>query len=126
MPTRAGETLNGGVGAAAKQVAEHATAIARLELQLATAELRRKATALGLGLGLGVGAALFGFFGLAFAVAAAAAALTIVLPVWAALLIMTGVVLGLAGLLGLLAAEVLRKGYPEQFFECAQDPHRRH
>jgi hypothetical protein len=112
MPTRAGETLNGGVGAAAKQVAEHASAIARLELQLAAAELKRKGVALGVGIGLGAGAALFGLFALGFAFATAAAALAIVLPTWLALLIVTGVLLGLAGLLGALALGRLTKGTP--------------
>ena len=53
---------NGGVGAAAKQVAEHASALARLELELAAAELKRKVVALGLGIGLGIGALVFLFF----------------------------------------------------------------
>ena len=112
MPTRAGETMNGGVGAAAKQVAEHASAIARLEVQLATAELKRKGIALGLGIGLGLGAALFGLFALGFAFATAAAALALVVSTWLALLIVTGILFGLAGVLGALAVGRLAKGAP--------------
>ena len=104
--------MNGGVGAAAKQVAEHASAIARLEVQLATAELKRKGIALGLGIGLGLGAAVFGLFALGFAFATAAAALALVVSTWLALLIVTGILLGLAALLGGLAVGRLAKGAP--------------
>ena len=47
MPTR--ETESPGFGRAAKQVAEHASALARLELELAALELKRKVVALGIG-----------------------------------------------------------------------------
>ena len=60
MPTPGAEQANGGVGGAAKQVAEHASAIARLELELASLELKKKVTSLGIGVGLAIGAALFG------------------------------------------------------------------
>ena len=56
MPTRAAETQvdeTPGVGTAAKQVAEHASTLARLELELAGLELKQKAGALGAGVGLG-------------------------------------------------------------------------
>ena len=43
---------NGGVGAAAKTVAEHASAIAKLELELAGLELKKKVAALGVGIGM--------------------------------------------------------------------------
>jgi len=100
------------VGDAARNVAEHASAIARLEVELATLELKKKVTSLGIGIGLGIGAGLFGLFALAFALATAAAALALVLPWWAALLIVTGALGGLAALLGLLAIGLLRKGSP--------------
>ena len=57
MPTHGAETEQPGVGAAAKQVAEHASALAKLELELAGLELKQKAGAVGAGVGLGVGAA---------------------------------------------------------------------
>ena len=57
MPTR--ETESPGFGPAAKQVAEHASALARLELELAALEIKRKVVSLGLGIGFGVGAAIF-------------------------------------------------------------------
>ena len=111
MPTHAGNA-NGGVGAAAKQVAEHASSIARLEMQLAALELKKKAVALGLGVGLGIGAALFGFLALVFSFLTVAAAFATFLAWWASLLITTGVLGGLAATLGLLAIGRLRKGSP--------------
>jgi hypothetical protein len=101
-----------GIGAAAKLVAERASSLIRLELELATMEIKRKVIALGLGIGLGVGAAIFLFFMVAFALATAAAALAIVVSTWLALLIIAGVCLGLAGLLGVLALASIRKGTP--------------
>jgi hypothetical protein len=111
MPTHAGNT-NGGVGAAAKQVAEHASSVARLELQLAALELKKKAVALGLGVGLGIGAAVFGLLALLFACFAIAAAFATFLSWWAGFLITMGILGGLAATLGLLAIGRLRKGTP--------------
>src|SRR5919206_19242 len=70
MPTPATERQ--GVGPAAKEVAEHASTLARLELELATLELKRKVAALGVGIGLVVGAGLFLLFALGFGLAAGA------------------------------------------------------
>src|SRR5262245_18934707 len=78
------------VGATAKQVAEHASAITRLELELAALELKAKAASFGLGAGLGATAAPLAVFGLGFAFAAIAAGIATATPVWVALLIVTG------------------------------------
>ena len=113
MPTPATEQPgNGGLGAAAKHVAEHASSIARLELELAALELKAKVVALGVGIGLGVGAALFGTFALAFLFATLAAALATFLATWLALLLVSVLLLVLAGTLGLLALGRIRKGTP--------------
>lgn len=101
-----------GVGGAAKQVAEHASALARLEIELASLELKRKAGALGAGAGLGVGAALLALFGLGFLFATIVAALSIVLDIWLALLIVTIGLFAVAGLLGLLAFSRIKRGTP--------------
>ena len=117
MPTRAAETGQPGVGAAAKQVAEHASALAKLELELAGLELKQKAGALGTGVGLGIGAALVGLYALGFLFATAAVALAIVLDAWLALLLVTVGLFLLAGLLGLLAVKRIKRGttpVPEQ------------
>jgi hypothetical protein len=103
---------NGGLGAAAKQVAEHASALLRLELELAGLELKRKVAALGIGIAFGIGALVLLFFMTGFALAAAAAGIATVLPTWAALLIVTGLLLGGAGMLGLLALGAIKRGTP--------------
>src|SRR5205823_13856041 len=84
-----------GLGAAARNVAEHASAIARLELELALLELKRKVASLGIGIALGLGALLMLLFALGFGLAAAAAGIATVVPTWAALLIVTGALVGL-------------------------------
>jgi hypothetical protein len=103
---------NGGVGGAAKQVADHASAIAKLELELAALELKKKVTALAVGIGMGVGAAIFGLFGLGFVFLTIAAALATFLSTWLALLIVTLALFALAGLLGVLALGKIKKGTP--------------
>jgi putative superfamily III holin-X len=110
MPTREAERM--GVAPAAKQVAEHASALARLELELAGLELKRKATNLGLGVGLLVGAAVFGLFALGFGLATIAVVLSIVLDSWLALLIVFGSLLFLAAIVGLVGLGRVRKGTP--------------
>jgi uncharacterized membrane protein YqjE len=101
-----------GVGGAAKQVAEHASSLAKLELELAGLELKQKVGSLGAGLGLGIGAALIGLYALGFLFATIAVALAIVLDTWLALLLVTAGLLALAGLLGLLAVRRIKKGTP--------------
>jgi hypothetical protein len=100
------------VGAAAKEVAEHAGTLTRLELELAKLELRQKAVELGIGIGLGASALIFGLLGLCFALATAAAALALVVSVWVALLILTGALLVIAGIAGVTATVLLRRGSP--------------
>lgn len=118
MPTRDAEDVQGaaparnGVGAAAKEVAEHASALARLELELAGLELKRKAGSLGAGLGLGIGAALLGLFALGFAFAAAAAGLATAMATWLALLLVAGALLAVGAVLGGLALQRLKRATP--------------
>lgn len=112
MPTHAAENGRPGVGAAAKDVAEHASALARLELELAGLELKQKAGALGAGAALGVGAALVALFGVAFLLATVAAALATFLATWLALLLVGVALLALAGLLGVLALRRIKRGSP--------------
>lgn len=112
-----------GLSGAARRVADHARSLVQLEVQLAIAEVKRKAISLAAGIGLALAAAVFGLLALAFAVAAAAAALAIVLPVWAALLVMFGALILVAAVLGIAGITFLRKGappVPEQAIEEAR------
>ena len=110
MPTPDSETR--GLGAATKQVAEHASALARLELELAGLELKRKLAALGIGAGLGLGAGILLLFALGFGIAAAAAALATAMATWAALLVVTGGLVLVAVLLAVLAMGRIKRGTP--------------
>jgi uncharacterized membrane protein YqjE len=100
------------LGQAAKAVAEHASSLARLELELAATELKSKAAALGKGAGFGAGALFFVLYAIGFAFATIAAALATFLPTWLALLLVTILLLLGAGVLGFLAVRSLKRGTP--------------
>jgi hypothetical protein len=110
MPTQ--ETDSQGVGAAVKEVAERTSTIVRLELELAALELKKKVVSLGLGIGFGIGAAVMLVFMVAFVYAAIGAALALVMPTWAALLVVAGILLLQAALFGFLALNRIQKGTP--------------
>jgi len=112
MPTRASENGHVSLGAAVKQVSEHASALFRLELELAQLELKRKVAALGLGIALALAAAVVGVFAVGFLFATIAAALATVMATWLALLIVAASLLLLSGLLGVLGLAKIRKGVP--------------
>jgi hypothetical protein len=109
---RTHESERMGVAPAAKQVAEHASALARLEMELAGLELKGKVASLGLGVGLLVGAALFGLYALGFGLTTIAVALSLVLETWLALLIVFGSLLLVATILALVGLGRVRKGTP--------------
>lgn len=110
MHTR--ESERRGVGPAAKEVAEHASTLARLELELATLEIKRKVGALGMGIGLTIGAGIFFLFALGFGLAAAAVGLALVVSTWLALLIVFGGLALFALLLALFGLSAIRAGAP--------------
>lgn len=112
MPTPGAEIENPGVGAAAKQVAEHASTLAKLELELAGLELKQKAGSFGAGVGLGIGAAVVGLYAVGFLFATAAVALAIVVDAWLAVLIVALALFAIAALLGLLAANRFKRATP--------------
>jgi hypothetical protein len=111
MPTPETES-NAGVGPAAKQVAEHASTLARLELELALLEVKKKVAALGIGIGAGLTGLVFGLFAIGFVFATIAAALATAVSTWLALLITTGILFGLTGMLATVALVLIRKGSP--------------
>ena len=111
MPTHATESHTG-LGAAAKQVAERASTIVKLELELAALELKRKVASLTIGIGLALGAAVFLLFGLGFGLATAAAALATTMSTWLALLIVAGALVLVAVLLGVFALSAIKRATP--------------
>ncbi len=108
------------LGTAAKDVADHAKTLAKLEVELATLELKRKLAALGIGIGMLVACALFGLFGLGFLFATVAAALATFLSTWLALLIVTLALFGLAAL-ALLGLAKVKKGTPPKPEQALQE-----
>jgi hypothetical protein len=106
------ETERRGVGPAAKEVAEHASTLARLELELATLEIKQKVAALGIGIGLVIGAGVFLFYGVGFGLAAGAAGLATVVSTWLALLIVFGALLLLGVVLALVGMSLIKRGTP--------------
>lgn len=104
MPIRAAEQP--GLGTTAKQIAEHAGSLAKLGVELARLEAKYKAEAVG----FGVGAAFVALYGLGFLLATIAVALAIVLDTWLALLLVTLVLFGIAGILGSLARARMKSG----------------
>jgi Putative Actinobacterial Holin-X, holin superfamily III len=123
MPTHVTDQRDATLGSAAKEVAEHASALVRLEIELAKLEVGRKVQSLGIGVGLGAGAALFALYAVGFLFATIAAGLATVVDVWLALLIVTLFLLVATGILGLLAVNRIQKGappLPEQAIEEAK------
>ena len=101
-----------GLGAVARQVAEHASSLFRLELELAQLEVKKKVTSLGLGIGLAIGAAVFAFYGLGFLFATIAAGLATAMSTWLAILIVTIGLFLVALILALIAKNRIEKGTP--------------
>jgi hypothetical protein len=111
MPTPETER-NQGLGAAVKDVTEHASTWFRLERELAVAELKNKVTSLGLGLGLTIGAAVVALYAIGFLFATIAAALATFMPTWLALLIVTVVLLATTTILAFIGIGRIKKGSP--------------
>ena len=110
MPTR--EAEGRGLGRAAREVAEHASTLVRLEAKLALLEVKQKVVAFVLGIGLGVAALVLLLFALGFALAGGAAGISTALPGWAALLVVAGGLILVSGLLGVVALAALKRGSP--------------
>jgi uncharacterized membrane protein YqjE len=110
-----------GVGTAAKEVAQHASQIARLELSLALIELKEKVAALARGIVLALVGAVLGLFGLGLAAATIAAALATAMSTWLALLIVTAAFFVLAGVLVGVGLGGIKRGTPPVPTEAIQE-----
>jgi hypothetical protein len=106
------ETESGSLGASAKGVAEHASALARLELELAQLEITRRLTALGIGAGLAGVAALVALYAVGFLFATIAAGLATAMATWLALLIFTLFLVLILVVLVLVARSKFKGGPP--------------
>ncbi|MEV6650959.1 phage holin family protein [Streptomyces sp. NPDC051219] len=100
------------VGELVKQASEQLSDLVREELALARAELKDKGRRAGRGGGLYGGAGIMGLFAFQALVVAAIAALALVIPVWAAGLVVAGLLAVLAALLALLGRKETRRATP--------------
>ncbi|MET3565923.1 Putative Holin-X, holin superfamily III [Leifsonia sp. 98AMF] len=82
------------------------------EIALFKAEMTAKAKAAGIGAGLLVGALLFLFFAFGVLVTAAVLGFALILPAWLAALIVAGILILIAVVLGLIGWSSLKKGVP--------------
>jgi uncharacterized membrane protein YqjE len=86
--------------------------LVRDEMSLATEELKRKGLKTGIGAGLSGAGGVLALFGLGTLIATAILAIALVLPAWAATLIVGGALLLVAGLLAVTGIGQVRKAGP--------------
>lgn len=100
------------VGELVGQATGQVSRLVRQEVALAKAELAEKSRRAGIGGGVLGGAGAFAYAGLLAAAFTGGAALSLVLPVWAAALIVTTVLFVIAGVLAVVGRGQLRKATP--------------
>ncbi len=96
QPVGAGEQPT--LGALVHDLSEQTSALVRSEVELAKAEIAMKTKAAGLGAGLFGAAGLLAFFGGAVLIASIVLALALVLPAWAAALVVAVALFAAAGM----------------------------
>ena len=94
------------------QLSEQVSRLARDEIRLAVAELKDKGKHAGVGAGMFGAAGVFAWWGGLSVVAGAILALSLVLPGWAAALIVAAVLLVVAGVAALMGRAQVRKATP--------------
>jgi uncharacterized membrane protein YqjE len=106
------ESSQRSVGDLTRDLSEQTSVLVRKELALASAEMKEKATHAGTGAGLFGGAALFALFAFGTLIATAILALSEVVDAWLAALIVTVVLLAIAGIAALLGRREVDEGTP--------------
>lgn len=86
--------------------------LARQHAELAKIEMAEAAAVRGQGAGMMAGAGVVAAYAVGFLAAAAAAGLAVILPVWAAILIVGVLLLGVAGILVAIGRRVLKTAPP--------------
>jgi uncharacterized membrane protein YqjE len=104
------------LGALVHDLSEQTSALVRSEVELAKAELAAKGKAAGVGAGMFGAAGILGLFGLGVLIATVILALALVLPAWAAALIVAVVLFVAAGI-----AAVVGKGKVSQATPAAPE-----
>ena len=113
-----------GFVAQTKSVKQRAETLVRLNLELAKLEARKKVAALGVAAGLGLLAVVLVVYAIGFAFATAAAGISEALPLWLSLLIVTGLILLLAAIAGLLASRFAKKASPPKPAQAIEEAER--
>jgi uncharacterized membrane protein YqjE len=106
------EADNRSVGQLVSDLSAQLSRLVRDEMRLATLELQRKGKRLGAGAGLFGAAGIIALLGVATLIAAAVLALALVLPGWAAALVVGIALLVVAGLAALVGRGQVRDGTP--------------
>jgi uncharacterized membrane protein YqjE len=111
------------IGELLQQASQQTATLVRQEIRLAQLELQEKGKHAGIGAGLFGGGGLMALYGLAALVIAAIAALALVLPAWAAALIVAVILFAVAGVLALTGKKQVDQAQPpmpEQAIESTQ------
>jgi protein-S-isoprenylcysteine O-methyltransferase Ste14 len=110
-----------GLAERVREIQSHARSLARLQLELAMLEVKRKAKALGIAAALGIVALVVVLYAIGFIFAAMATGLTEVVPLWAALLIVSFLLLLTALVLLLVAVRTAKKAGPARPVETVEE-----
>jgi hypothetical protein len=105
MSTEAKPTSDASIGELMSQLSSQLSRLVRDEMQLAQKEIERSAKHAGIGAGLFGAAGILALSGLASLIAAGIAAVALVVPVWAAALIVAGALFTAAGAATLLSKQ---------------------
>ncbi|MFF4250631.1 phage holin family protein [Streptomyces sp. NPDC001663] len=111
-PARPGSSAQEPVGELVQRASQQLSQLVRDEMRLAQAEMTEKGKRFGKGGGLFGGAGLMGVLTLQALVATVIAALSLVMDVWVAALIVTGVLAGVTALMAALGKQQVSKASP--------------
>jgi Flp pilus assembly protein TadB len=115
MSVESKQAADASIGELMRQLSSQVSRLIRDEMRLAEKEFQQSAKHAGIGAGLFSVAGLLAFFGAAAVIAAAVAALSLVLPVWAAALIVGAALFlaaGVAALVGRSQAQEITPAVP--------------
>jgi Flp pilus assembly protein TadB len=105
-------TESASTGELITQLTAQTSRLVRDEIRLAQKELQQSAKHAGIGAGLFSVAGLFAVFGVATLIAAAVAAIALVLPVWAAAVIVGAALLAFGGIAALIGKRQVQEASP--------------
>jgi len=111
-PNRTLDARELSTGELVSRLSEQVSRLVRDELSLAKVELKDKGKQAGVGAALGGSAGVLAWFGVAALMITAIAALALVLPTWAAALIVAGVLFAVAAVLALVAVKKVKHATP--------------